>query len=196
MPDGDIFEINIDGTIANQNVCNVHHFVQIGSDGTGDARTALHVLWQDTFEPVFLPCLASAYDLVQSRTRRIQPTETQSLVAALAGSGSDIAEPLPTQTCAILRQYGIPAGRKGTGHVKLSPLPITEVEDGRISVAQAILMDTYGDEMIVDQTEVGSGYVFRSGVYSLVDNVLRKIQRYASIGPVKTCYSRSIGTGS
>lgn len=196
MPDGDIYEINVDGTVAGQNICNVHHFVQVGSDGTGDARTALATLWNDVYKAKFLDCLADAYALQQYRVRQLKPVETQSLVTAASGAGDIAIEPLPNQNCAILRQYAVPLLRRGTGHVKLSPIPITFGSEGRIDDAMATLMDVFGAVMEADQTESGSGYVFRSGVYSLVDFILRKIVSTQAVGPIKTVYSRSIGVGS
>ena len=196
MPDGDISELNVDATLAGQNVCNVHHFVQVGSDGTGDARTGVADMWIEDFQAVFLDCLSDQFALSQLRARRIQPTQTQSLITAAAGAGDLATEPLPNQSCAILRQHAVPLLRRGTGHVKLSGITVDNVSDGRISTALAILIDLFAAKMIADQTDSGSGYTFRSAVYSSVDSIARKIVRVATLGAVKTVYSRSLGVGS
>ncbi len=196
MPDGDVYEINVDGTLDSQNICNVHHFVQVGSDGTGDARAALAVLWNDKFKAKFLDCLSDQYDQTTYRVRQLQPVETQSLVTTAVGQGQVASEPIPTQSCAILRQHAIPSGRKGTGHVKLSGISITHYQEGRITEALQTLLEIFGAVMESNQTESGSGFVFRSGVYSIADSVLRTVVKAVAVGAIKTVYSRQIGVGS
>lgn len=196
MPSGDIYEVNVDATLAGQNVCNVHHFKQIGSDGSGDARTAVANMWNTHFKPEFLLCLTDQFAMTQYRVRRIEPTETQSLITATTGTGALAAEPLPNQSCAILRQLAVPLLRRGTGHVKMSGITIGNVSEGRILDTLKTLIEAYAAKMISDQTDAISGFTFREGVYSTVDQILRIIVRTAVLGTVKTVYSRSIGVGS
>lgn len=196
MPSGDVYELNVDGTLAGQNICNVHHYVQVGTDGTGSAFAALSTLWNDVNKPVFLDCCSDEYDIVRYRVRRLKPIESQTQIFAATGAGTNVAISMPNQICSILRQHAVPLLRRGTGHVKIPAMPITGVEEGRVTVAQAALMQLYGVKMIANQAESGSGYVFRAGVFSQVDEILREIVKIVPMGQVKTVYSRGIGTGS
>lgn len=195
MPDGDVFECSVDQTLAGQNITNVYHFIQVGSDGSGDARSALRDMWNFFYKVKFLDCVVTDVALVQARIRRISPTQTQTLTSALTGSGDIGVESLPSQSCAILRCYAIPSGRKGTGHVKLSGIANTLVAAGRISASLLAIIRLYGQVMETDHADAGSGFVFRQVVWSIVDSVAREIVQARPTGVVKTVHSRQIGVG-
>lgn len=196
MPANDVFEMSVDQTLENQNLTNLYHFIQTSSDGSGDARAAVNALWTLIWKTLYLATVTAAVDMIQTRVRRIQPTQTQTLITANAGAGAIVGEALPPQSCAILRQYATPLARRGTGHVKISGIDVAASESGRIDVAQETLINAFAAPMTSDQTEVASGYVFRMGVYSQVDQVLRPIQSALALGRIKTVYSRSIGVGT
>jgi len=50
MPAGDIYELSVDAQYNGQNVTNVMHMVQIGADGSGDARVAVNAIWVGVFD--------------------------------------------------------------------------------------------------------------------------------------------------
>jgi len=196
MPANDVFEMSVDQTLDSQNLTNVYHFIQTSSDGTGDARSALNALWTLIWKTLYLATVTGAVNMIQTRVRRLHPVQTQTLITANAGAGGIAAESLPPQSCAILRQYATPLARRGTGHVKISGIDVAASESGRIDAAQETLLNAFGAPMASDQTEVASGYVFRMGVYSSIDEQLRPIQSALALGRIKTVYSRSIGVGT
>jgi len=194
MPDGDIYESSVDGLIASQAVTNVHHSVQIGTDGTGDPRVAVASIWATFFQTAFLNCVVDDYLLTITRTRRLFPTQTQSFVTNVALNGNVVGDPLPTNQCAILRQYGTLTVRKGVGHVKMPGVDDVFVDEGRVNASYVGLAEIFGNVFEVDQTHAASGFVFRSCVLG-TDNVARQIQATKMTGRIKQIRSRTIGVG-
>ncbi len=195
MPADDVFELNIDMTISGQNVVNVHHFIQSGVDGTGTWQDALLSVWQDNFKTPLRNCMVQAVTIVQTRMRRLQPTQTQQTIV-LDGAIGDILSPaLPPHLAVLLRQRAFPTGRKGTGGVKIVGIPDTGVADGRLNEAYKNLVATYGDVSEADITDGATGYTFRAGVLSQVDNVFRAIEKSQVTPRVVTVHSRQIGVG-
>lgn len=195
MPAGDIYELNVDQQIAGQDITNVYHFKQIGADGTGDAREAVDAMWDTVFKGAYLACVTDQTTLDQYRVRRISPTTTQSQITTAVGTGVETGEGLPTQSCAILRCAALPSGRKGTGHVKISGVLMDFISQGRIDTALEALMVTFGALMESNQTDAGSGYVFRQVVWSIIDSVARDILSARPTARIKTVHSRQIGVG-
>lgn len=195
MPDGDIYELTVDQTFSLQNISNVHHFVQIGTDGSGNAREALGDVWETEFKAAFLALVVADLTVVQLRIRRILPTQTQQFITPIIEDGDVAFNGLPPQQCAILRQLGTRSGRKGTGHMKISGVPVTSVENGRITAAYATDMNTLGDVYAETHTDAGTGFTFRAIVLGTSDNVAREIQKAGSTSRIKTVYSRTIGVG-
>lgn len=196
MPANDIFELNVDQTLSGQNITNTYHAKQTSADGTGDARTALHLWWVEHFQTEFLNCVSANLATIQTRVRRIKPTETQSLTTAMAANGGQSDEHLPPQSCMIMRQHATPSGRRGTGHVKISGVGVSAVQFGKIDNAQRLLNILFGNEMEAGHTETTTGYVFHLGVYSQVDTICRLIEKAESLTRIKTVHSRSVGVGS
>jgi len=194
MPANDVFELSIDATYNGQQMTNVMHFIQVGTDGTGDARTALLNVWLSFFDPGQRALQVPAVVHSQDRCRRILPTQTQTLIVANVGVGLATGNGIPQNQCAILRMYATPAGRKGVGHQKLYGVRDTGVRDGRIDDAFFGLASTYGDVFEADQTDI-SGFVFRAGVLGL-DSVLRTVQRTSPLGRIKQVHSRSFNVGA
>lgn len=198
MPDGDIFELNVDHTYNGQNLTNVLHFEQDGTDGSGSNLEALELVWFDNFRVPHKALLVDSVNIVQLRARRLFPTQTQQRLLAINESG-DVAEiGLPPQQCAILSQKGErggPKGRRGAGHMKISGVPITEVDTGRVSAAYATLMNTLGLVFMAKLTNPISGFTFDSVTLSTVDDVARVIEQSFSTSRIRTVYSRSIGVG-
>lgn len=196
MPDGDIYELTVDCTYGGQDIANVHHFVQVGTDGSGSARESLATVWSDEFKPSFLAVVVDVLNVVQLRIRKLFPTQTQQHVQAIGETGDYVETGLPPQQCAILRQHGTRSGRKGTGHMKISGVPITEVDTGRVTAAYATKLNTLGTAHATSHTDAGTGFVFRSCVLGTTDDVAREIQKAGGTSRIKTCYSRTIGVGS
>lgn len=196
MADGDIYELTVDQTYGGQDISNVHHFVQIGTDGTGGARQALADIWENEFKVAFLALVVDVLNVVQLRVRKLFPTQTQQYIQAIGETGTYVQTGLPPQQCAILRQHGTRSGSKGTGHMKISGVPITEVESGRVTAAYATQMNTLGTVYANAQTDAPSGFVFHSCVLGVSDDVAREIQKAGGTSRIKTVYSRTIGVGT
>ncbi len=196
MASGDIYELTVDQTYGGQDIVNVHHFVQIGDDGSGDARDALTKMWDDDFKTPFLAVVVDVLNVVQVKARRLFPTQTQQFFLAVGETGTQVQTGLPPQQCAILAQVGTRFGNRGRGYMKISGVPITEVDSGRITAAYATLLNTLGTEHSTNHTASPSGYVFHGAVLSSVDDVARQIQKAGGTSRIKTVYSRSIGVGS
>lgn len=194
MPANDIFEVSVDATYNGEAMTNVMHFIQIGADGTGDARSALNSVWVNDFDVAQRNLQVDSVTHFQQRTRRLFPTQTQSFIAANSATGTFIDNGLPTNQCAILRFYGALAGRKGVGHQKLYGVGTTFILQGRISASYKTLMDAYGDIFKVDRTD-SSGFVFRAGVLG-TDDVLRQIQKTEAMTRIKQVHSRSARVGA
>ena len=195
MPAGDVYELAVDQTIAGQAITNVYHFKQVGGDGTGDGRNAVDAMWDAVYKATYLAILTDQVTINQYRTRRIHPTTTQTITTATTGDGDVAEEGLPTQSCAILRCSAIPLGRKGTGHVKLAGIPISAVTEGRLDSAIQALIRAFGEFMEANQTDAGSGFVFRQVVWSIVDSIAREIVSARTTSRIKTVHSRQIGVG-
>lgn len=195
MPDGDIYELTVDQIYGSQAIANVHHFVQKGDDGSGDGREALGIIWSDEYQVAFLACVSIELEVLQLRIRQLLPTQTQQFIQSIATPGTISQDGLPPQQCAILRQYGTRAGRKGTGHQKISGVPVGSVDTGRVTAAYSTLMNTLGDADESTHTESASGYQFRGCVLGTSDNVAREIQKAGGTSRIRTVYSRTPGVG-
>ena len=196
MPANDVYELSIDQLLQGQNLTNVHHCIQIGSDGTGDARAAVTLWWDEHFKENWLDCIVTAVSMVQTRVRRLQPTQTQTLITAATGDGDVLGEGLPSQSCGIIRTYAVPLARRGTGHVKVPGIDIAVTAAGKIDAATESIWNAFAVEMQTDLTETTTGYIFRMGVYSTIDEVLRPIVLAKARPRIKTCHSRSMGVGN
>jgi len=195
MPANDVFELTVDMTHNGQNLANVHHFTQIGGDGTGTWQDALKQIWIDSYRAALKAMMVTAVNIVQIKVRRLFPTQTQSTTTAIGEAGDIIGVGLPTHAAVLLRQRGFPTGRKGTGGVKICGVPIGAQTAGRLSSAAAALVKTYGDVSESDITDGGSNYTMRAGVLSNVDNVLRKIQKSIVTPRIVTVHSRQVNVG-
>ena len=195
MPANDVFELAVDQLIRAQNITNVYHCIQVGSDGTGDARDAVALWWDEHFKENYLDCVVTDLAMVQTRVRRIQPTQTQTTTTAATGDGDILETALPSQSCAILRTYAVPLARRGTGHVKICGIGISSTGNGAIDSSLETTINAFAAEMQQDQTETTTGYIFRMGVYSTIDEVLRPIVLAKARPRIKTVHSRSMGVG-
>lgn len=198
MPSGDIYEVNLDHTYGGQNLTNVLHFQQDGTDGTGTARDALADIWDDNFKAPHKALLVDSVLLVQLRIRQLFPTQTQQQLVTINETGDVMTNGLPPQQCAILSQKGIrggPKGRRGAGHMKISGVPVGAVDAGRVNLNYAGDMNTLGLVFADKLTDIPTGYTFDSVTLSNVDNVGRVIEVSGSTSRIRTVYSRSIGVG-
>lgn len=195
MPANDIFELNVDMTWAGQNCVNVHHFIQKGVDGTGTWQAGLLAVWNANYKAPLLAMMVTAVEIVQIRMRRLLPTQTQQTITAVGENGDILDTGVPTHCAVLLRQRGFPTGRKGTGGVKLCGLPDSAVLNGKLTVAAAALVTTYGNVSEADVVDGASGYSFRSGVLSQVDDSFRAIEKSQVTPRVVTVRSRQIGVG-
>jgi hypothetical protein len=198
MPDGDIYECNVDQTFNGQNLTNVLHFAQVGTDGTGTAREALADIWEANYQNPHRDLLVPAVEIVQLRIRKVLPTQTQQFFDVLNKPGTAVGDGLPPQQCAILAQKGTrggPGGRRGAGHMKISGVPISAQDEGRINVAYSDLMNILGIVFKGLHVDIPTGYTFESVILSMVDSVGRKIIESQSTSRIRTVYSRSIGVG-
>lgn len=196
MPSGDVYSVSIDQTFQSQNLSNVVHFIQVGSDGTGDARDALATVWEAEFKTTLLACMIGDVEIDQLRIRRIHPTTTQAKIEAINEQGSQSGVGMPVGSCAICRFSTQSSGRKGTGFTKVAGASIDFVQDGRADLAYALLLQAYADEFIQDYTDAGTGYVFHAAVWSKIDLVARPIEIGIALTRIKTIHSRQIGVGS
>jgi len=195
MPADDIYELTVRSTLAGQNLANVHHFKQVGSDGTGTAEEALDTIWQAVFKPLFLQVTTSTFEVVDLSIRQIQPVQTQPTVFGALAMGDEAGEALPSHCCVLLRQQAIPSGRKGSGSMKVPAVPLTFVDRGRITLVAAVLYKALGDAYEAQHTDVASGYTFDPVVYSQIDSVGRKIMKSTPSTRTRTVHSRQIGVG-
>jgi len=198
MADLDVYECNVDQTYNGQNMTNVLHFVQEGTDGTGGARQAIAAIWDDNFAAPHRAVCVAAVTFVQLRIRRLFPTQTQQFISPVGLVGDVLNDGLPPQQCAILSQKGVrggPTGRRGSGHMKISGVPLTVTDAGRINVNYANDLNTLGLVFVASLTDAPSGYTFSSATLSNVDNVARQITVSGSTSRIRTVYSRSIGVG-
>lgn len=193
MPANDIYELSVDAIYGGENMTTVIHWTQIGSDGTGDARSALNEMWVALFDTKQRGCQVGTVVHFQQRIRRLFPTQTQSLIVANSGNGGVSGLGLPTNQCAILRMYGDLSGRRGIGHQKMYGVANQFVRHGRVSISFRDLMQQYGDVFKTDSV-AGGGYKFRAGILG-VDNVLRKVQKVDPLAVIKQIHSRSANVG-
>jgi hypothetical protein len=194
MPAGDIYEMAVDQQFANQQISNIHHFIQIGVDGLGDGREGLATVWVSEFEPPYLNLISSQVDVLQTRIRRLFPTQTQQSFDSRNVPGNVVGNPLPTNQCSILREYAIPDGRKGVGHVKIPGVDNVFVNEGRVNGSYVGIAEIFGNVFEVDQTVPIQGWVFRACVLG-TDDVARQIQRTRMTSRIKQIRSRTVGVG-
>lgn len=198
MPEGDIYEVNVDQTYNGQNLVNVLHFIQDGTDGSGSAREALGDIWVDNFQLPHLALMVTNVTIVQLRIRKLLPTQTQQFLRTINATGSQIESGLPPQQCAIISQKGQrggPKGRRGAGHMKVSGVPLGATDAGRVNLNYATDMNTLGLVFADKLTDMATGFTFDSCVLSAVDSVARVIVHSGSTSRIRTVYSRSIGVG-
>ena len=193
MPANDIYELSVDAVYGSENMTTVLHWLQVGSDGTGDPRDALNQIWVASFDaPQRLSQVVGVVHF-QQRVRRLFPTQTQSLITANAGVGTMAGDGLPTNQCAILRMYGVLSGPRGIGHQKLYGIPTSLVLRGRVLIAYRDAVEPYG-LLFTSDTTVANGWKFRAGVLG-VDNVCRAVQKTDILARVKQVHSRSARVG-
>ena len=193
MPANDVFELSVDSVYNNQSVTNVMHLIQVGADGSGDARDAVLGTWAAQFQAQQALCQVDSVQHFRNRCRRILPTQTQTKIESDVTVGGQAFPGLPTNQCAILRFYGAIAGRKGVGHQKMYGVGINFCQQGRLSTAWRDLCQTYGTQFKSDHAHI-SGYVFRMSVLGN-DGVARKIQGTDPLPRIKQVHSRSAGVG-
>lgn len=193
MPAGDVYELTIDSTYNAQSIANVLHFTQIGADGGGLGEEAVPAMFASVFLQPWAAMICNTYQFLQSRCRRITPTETQQFVSPINVFGDDVRQDSPTHLTAILRTYGTTTGRKGTGGIKFCGFSIDSYREGRIGGPFAGLGKVLGELMELDQSDVGSGYIFHASVFSRIDKVARQIQKTVMLPRLKTVRSRQLG---
>jgi len=199
MAAGDIYECVYDAVYGGQQVCSVFHFVQVGSDGAGDARDSVNLMFSEELKTPYLAGLMDTFVSLGTRTRRIKPTETQALTAGFSDTGThDIGEGLPPNQVAVMRTYGpllqaIPPlkGTRGIGRVLVCGLPEEDVNQGRINSDQIVFRNLLGAKLITDLGDGTSTFLWRAAVYSRVDNIARKIDKANILTQVKNLRSRT-----
>jgi len=193
MPANDVFEVSVDAVLNGQNMTNVMHFIQIGADGTGDARTAMAGLWTAIFDLPLRNTQSSSVLHQQTRVRRVLPTQTQTTITAGVNAGTRLVESIPTNQTAILRFYANPFGRRGTGNQRFYGVGTDVVLSGRISDGMATLMQLYG-VLFITNAPPSNSYVFRAAILSN-DGIARPIMKTLPLPVVKTMHSRTVGVG-
>jgi len=194
MAKDDIYETTVRQTFAGQNIVNVHHFLQSRVDGSGKAEDALDFLWNNIFKQAHLEICTGDLTIVDISIRRIKPTQTQPTVYPVGAAGLIMSNTLPPQCTVLVRQFAEPAGRKGTGSVKICALPGDEIFEGRVSESYLTLLNTYGSKFL-GEVVLPSAYAFYSAVYSQIDKVARPILKGVGSARVRTVHSRQIGVG-
>jgi len=193
MPANDILEISVDAILNGQNVTNVMRFIQVGVDGSGDARVALANVWVNQFDGPLRNTQVTAVAHQQLRVRRLLPTQTQTIITPNLQPGTLTGVGIPVNQCVVLRFYGTPAGRKGTGNQRMYGIRTISVLDGRIDNGQSTLIQTYAVLFTSTQADI-SGYSFR-GVVLGNDNLARQIERTTPLPRIRTMHSRTVGVG-
>jgi hypothetical protein len=198
MPAGDIYECVYDLTYGGQNIASVFHFVQIGTDGAGDPRTSVNLMFLNEFKTQYLFGLVDGLVGVGIRTRRIKPTETQALSASTTTAGNLAVPGLPPNQVGIMRTYGpilraIPPllGTRGIGRIMIPAIPEEDVEAGRLNVDQIGFRNNFADKLIDDQDDGSTSFLWHAAVYSRVDFVARKIEKAFMLAPIKNLCSRT-----
>lgn len=194
MAAGDVYSCGLDMTLNAQELNMGFHFVQIGADGSGDPRQAVANVWLANFETPLLNALVAVVTLGVLRIRRVLPTTTQSLVATVGTVGLVAQNPIPTNQCAVLRLYGVLAGRKGIGNIRMPGIGIDFVDEGQVNASYVGLSELFGDPFEVDQTDIPTAFTFRSCVLG-TDSVPRQVQRALMTSRVKQLRSRTVGQG-
>ena len=195
MPADDIFERSVDMTYQGQNCVNVEHLQQIGADGTGTWQASLLTNWQVAYKPRLKNVMVAGVNIVQVRMRRLFATQTQQTITTINEAGDHLGDGMPGHCAALLRQRGETTDQKGCGGIKFVGVPNQVVLNGKIVVAYAALMELYGDQDESDITDGATGYTFRGGVLSQIDDVFRKILKCYATPRVVTVHSRQIGVG-
>ena len=194
MPAGDVYQLTAEMTFDNQQVVNGYHFVQVGVDGSGDPREAVALIWNDLFQAPFSNLVSNNLEINNVRVRKVLPIQTQAFVLAVNEQGSVAGDVLPTNMCAVLRLYGILSGRKGIGNLRIPGVVVTFIADGQVDASYVGIAEIFGNLFEADQTEAGSGFVFRSCVLG-TDDVARTVQRAVMTSRIKQLRSRTVGQG-
>ena len=194
MPAGDIYQCTAEMNMDNQDIVNVYHFVQIGADGTGDPRQKVGLIWLANFETPLLACMTADVQIDVLRIRRISPTTTQSFITTVGTTGGLPGASLATNQVAVLRLYATKAGRKGIGNLRIPGIDNTFINEGQIDASYVGILEIFGLAFEVDQTDVASGYSFRSVVLG-TDGVGRQVQIVRATSRIKQLRSRTIGQG-
>lgn len=191
MPAGDIYEASYNATYVGQNIASVFHFVQIGSDGAGDARTSVNLMFLNQFETPYLLGLTNGIVSSAIRTRRLFPTQTQAETLALSGVGSVLTDGLPPNQVGILRTYGPLLGRRGIGRIVVTGIPIEDVNEGRINVDQFTFRNVLAAALELDQSDGATAYLWHAAVLSRVDGIARQINHAGILSQIKNLRSRT-----
>lgn len=193
MPALDTYELSLDADYNGQQVTNIFKAVQIGGDGTGDARLALQSAFNVEIWPLFKPNLVADYEKQGYRSRGILQNETQQYIGVSVDNGTHAGEGLPPNCALLCRNYGTQVGRKGTGRNLFSGIPESQVLNGNWLTAYVALWVDYTNAMALNVADSGTGYLFRFGIYNSDLDAILNLQRLEIQPRCRTLRSRTIG---
>lgn len=191
MAAGDIYEATYDLLYASQNIATVFHFVQIGSDATGDPRDSINLMFENELVTPYLLGLVDTLVSVGVRSRQIKPTQTQALTRQFTTAGTVPGDGMPPNCVGILRTYGPLLGRRGIGRIAVPAIPEEDVIKGRLNVDQLTFRDVLGDALQLDQDDGVTSWVWHAAVFSRVDNIARQINNAGMLTQLKNLRSRT-----
>lgn len=194
MADLDVYQLSTDVDYNNQACTNVLHFLQSGTDGTGDPRQDLTDMFNFVYATLYRGLMVAGVTFVQIRVRRLIATETQTLINTIGSAGTHAGDGMPTHAAALLRQRGgSDSARQGTGGQKIVGVPVTAVSAGRLTAAYAALMQTYGE---LGESDQGlTDWTWRQCILSTGNNA-RTIEQNSVSPRIVTVRSRQIGVGA
>ncbi len=198
MAAGDIYECVYDAIYAGQNIASVFHFVQVGTDGAGDARDSVNLMFDTQLKADYLNGLVDTFVSVGTRTRRIKPTETQALSVGFTDAGTDVTTGLSPNQVGVMRTYGpileaIPPlkGRRGIGRILITGIGEGDVNNGRLNADQIVFRNLLAAKLITDLGDGTSTFLWHAAVFSRVDSIARKINKAGILTQIKNLRSRT-----
>ena len=195
MAANDVYSLSLDSLYNGQNTVNVMHFKQVGADGTGDARNSLNIMFDITLRTLFEPLFTDETTMVQTRARRLFPTETQTLTGALGDPGTETSNGLPPQCCAILRLVGNRGAGRGSGSLKLGQIGEGFVDEGRVDASYVALAQSLGNQLAQDIVEGTFNWTWRCVIWNPGDNTFITVQAARPATRIRTVHSRQLGVG-
>lgn len=195
MPQNDIYELNIDGTLHDQQIRQVHHYRQDSGDPATSIGATLIDAWDEFVKPEYQAFASDELTFTIGSARRIFPNPSQTVFANLSGTGAKVAPSSAANTVALSSYYGRGNPAWHIGRTFVSAIPKINIHAGLLDAATRTLVQAFAAKLIEQLTDSTFGTNWQKILWNTTLATALDILQSQVRTRIRKLRSRTVGEG-